>query len=87
MLNIYTLAELNWGRSALKPKTKVECWISSLLGFHAIEADTHDAFLMLDTESITFGNSACKRKENDELDVVNNYKDMPCMNKNKIMEI
>lgn len=53
-----TLGELNWERSELQPSTKLDCWLSPLCGFHAMDADMHDGFPYLETESITFWNSA-----------------------------
>lgn len=57
---LQTLGELNWGKSELKPRTKLACWFSPLCGFHAIDADKQDGRPNLETESVTFWNSACQ---------------------------
>lgn len=55
----YTLEEFSSGVSELKPKTKLDSWLSPLRGFQDIDADKHKALLNVETDSITFWNSAC----------------------------
>lgn len=55
---MHTLEELSCCVSELKPKTKLDSWLSPLCGFHEIDADKHDALPNVDTESLTFWNSA-----------------------------
>lgn len=50
----HTLEEFSWGVSELKPKTKLESWLSPLCGFHDIDADMHEALPNVETDSITF---------------------------------
>lgn len=53
-----TLEELSCGISELNPRTKLNCWLSPICGIHEMDADKHEAFANLDTESMTFWNSA-----------------------------
>lgn len=54
----YTLEEFSCGVSELKPKTKLDSWLSPLRRFQDIDADKHKALLNVETDSITFWNSA-----------------------------
>lgn len=47
--------------SELNPTTKLDCWVSPLWGFQEIDADKHEDFPNLVTESITLWNSAYKK--------------------------
>lgn len=57
----YTLDEFSCAISELKPKTKVDSWLSPLCGFQDIDADKHEALPNVETDSITFWNSACQK--------------------------
>lgn len=57
-----TLEEFNWGVSELKPRTKLDSWPSPLTGFQETDADEQTAFPNVETESITFWNSAWKEQ-------------------------
>ena len=59
-----TLQELKRGESELKPIAKLACWLTLLLGFHAIDAEVHAGFPNLETGSITFWNSAYRNASN-----------------------
>jgi hypothetical protein len=60
-----TLELFSWGVSELKPRTKLGSWLSFRCGFQEIDAEKHEAFPNVETESITFWISACS-KEKDE---------------------
>lgn len=49
-----TLEELSCCVSELKPKAKLDSWLTPLCGFHEIDADKHEALPNVDTESLTF---------------------------------
>jgi len=57
-----TLELFSWGVSELKPRTKLGSWLSFCCGFHEIEAEKHEAFPNVETESITFWISACSKE-------------------------
>lgn len=42
---------------------KLESWLSPLCGFHDIDADMHEALPNVETDSITFWNSACQKND------------------------